>query len=490
MGKYSVPEKIRKMKPKGTAVKPYKNGFYVYAQKHIKDEKTGKWKIKTGAYLGKIDPKQGFIPASIKISNDFSVCEFGQYAFPYLAANDVKLRLEQFFGKELGSKIYLVAIVHLVNGFSYQKFINKYVNMSFLNLIIHKTKFGEKAISNFYSNLGLKINEIDKFEQSLYCDSKQISIDGHSIASSSNLNDLTRKGNKYPILKNEQVNLIMGYDTQRNIPVFSQMTVGDCIDSISFRETFGRRIFKDILLTIDKGFFNLENLELIEQNGCTFIIPAKENYSYLKKLKMTAKFLSQPFIYKSNSTKSVVYFEQLKIGKRTLYGFRDLSVHAKECADYIEKVEQEKNGYTNEHFEEVKDNFGTVWLLTNSDLPPNKVFETYKQRWDIETFYNQIKNKLDFNALHCQNYYVEQALAFMILVTSLIQVTLKQKLKTNKLENLDEFLMESRAIKLRKDNNIWSMVSVTMNLLNKCKSCGADLVELVKEINELETIKN
>ena len=42
---------------------------------------------------------------------------------------------------------------------------------------------------------------------------------------------------------------------------------------------------------------------------------------------------------------------------------------------------------------EVKDNFGTVWLLTNSDLPPNKVFETYKQRWDIETFYNQIKKE-------------------------------------------------------------------------------------------------
>ena len=46
-GLYAVPENIRKMKPRGTMVKKIKGHYYVYRMQHIKDEKTGKWKIKS-----------------------------------------------------------------------------------------------------------------------------------------------------------------------------------------------------------------------------------------------------------------------------------------------------------------------------------------------------------------------------------------------------------------------------------------------------------
>lgn len=53
-GLYAVPENIRKMKPRGTMVKKIKGHYYVYRMQHIKDEKTGKWKIKSLGIIGKI----------------------------------------------------------------------------------------------------------------------------------------------------------------------------------------------------------------------------------------------------------------------------------------------------------------------------------------------------------------------------------------------------------------------------------------------------
>ena len=60
-GLYAVPENIRKMKPRGTMVKKIKGHYYVYRMQHIKDEKTGKWKIKSLGIIGKIVEGRGFI---------------------------------------------------------------------------------------------------------------------------------------------------------------------------------------------------------------------------------------------------------------------------------------------------------------------------------------------------------------------------------------------------------------------------------------------
>ena len=54
MGKYSVPEEIRRLKPKGTSVKPIKGNYYVYTHSQVKDPETGKWKTATGKLIGRI----------------------------------------------------------------------------------------------------------------------------------------------------------------------------------------------------------------------------------------------------------------------------------------------------------------------------------------------------------------------------------------------------------------------------------------------------
>lgn len=89
MGNYSVPESIRKLKPKGTMVKRIKNGYYVYnytsKQLPVFDADGNKrWKTKTemGDCIGLITEADGFVPNDGFVSKDeITARNYGDYAF-------------------------------------------------------------------------------------------------------------------------------------------------------------------------------------------------------------------------------------------------------------------------------------------------------------------------------------------------------------------------------------------------------------------------
>ena len=78
-GKYSVPEEIRRLKPRGTMVKKINGHFYVYGMKNTKDPTTGKWKTVTTGILGKITLEDGYVPNE---DAGYTVLEYGAYHWP------------------------------------------------------------------------------------------------------------------------------------------------------------------------------------------------------------------------------------------------------------------------------------------------------------------------------------------------------------------------------------------------------------------------
>ncbi len=486
MGDYSIPAEIRELKPKGSVVKKIKNYYYVYEQKHIKDPVTGKWKIKSGKYLGKITEEHGYLP--IKESYFFeedSVLDFGSYAFAYLAGQSLRDKLESVFDKETACKLYVLSILHLINGFSYTYQISSYFDQSFIKLIYPSLKFGNTALHNLYSALGTKRESVEKFQKLLYKDSNAIAIDGHCIASSSNENDLARKGNKAVKFINNQVNLIMGYSIDSGSPVFAEVVPGDVLDSVSLESILMSKDFKNTLFVVDKGYYSLDNLELLTKNNCHYIMPPKENATQFKDFMSRVNYTSNHFVYKTKSTKTVIFYdhEKTKDGNY-IYSFRDLSQHAIECDDYQSKIALGKPNYTLEKYKEVESSFGTITLICDYEMNPEDVFKNYKKRWNIETFYNYLKNHLGFEALHCQDYYVEQGLSFIVLLTSNLHYDLKRKL-SSKATNLDEVLLDLKSIKLKNNNNVWQTTSSTKKRLKLFEDLNLDLNKLLDKINKV-----
>ena len=80
MGKYSVPENIRKFKPKGTMVKLISGNYYVYEYKMIKGD-DGKRHTKMGSLIGTIKEGIGFIPNNSFVCDaEISTLDYGDYA--------------------------------------------------------------------------------------------------------------------------------------------------------------------------------------------------------------------------------------------------------------------------------------------------------------------------------------------------------------------------------------------------------------------------
>ena len=486
MGKYSIPEDIRTLKPKGSVVKLISGNYYVYEQKHIKDEATGKWKIKSGKYLGKITRENGFIPIETSyLLEEDSVLEFGNYALAYMLGDSLKEKLETVFDKETTSKLYVLSILHLINGFSYTYQISSLFDQSFFKLIYPSFKFGEVGLTSLYSMLGRKKKSVEKFQKIFYKDSKTIAIDGHCIASSSFNNDLARKGNKAVKFINNQVNLIMGYSIDSGAPVFAEVVTGDTLDSVSLETVLSSKDIKNTLFVVDKGYYSLENLKLMTKNNCHYIMPPKGNSKTYKDFVSRVNYNKQHFVYKTKTTKTVIYYDYEKTNENNfIYSFRDLSQHAIECDDFESKMNLGKNGYTQEKYNEVKETFGTITLICDYEIKPEEVFTNYKNRWRIETFYNYLKNNLEFDALHCQDYYVEQGLSFIILLTSNLQYELAKKVYSTRL-NLDHILLDLRSIKLKNTNEMWQATSSTKKRIELFNNLNTDLPKLIAKVNEL-----
>ena len=79
---HSVPESIRKYKPKGTMVKRISGYYYVYEYASVMGE-DGKRHTKMGKVIGSIKEGIGFIPNdSFNCDTEISTLEFGEYARP------------------------------------------------------------------------------------------------------------------------------------------------------------------------------------------------------------------------------------------------------------------------------------------------------------------------------------------------------------------------------------------------------------------------
>lgn len=141
---------------------------------------------------------------------------------------------------------------------------------------------------------------------------------------------------------------------------------------------------------------------------------------------------------------------------------RDIDENEKCRFNYQRCIDQGKKGYTPEKLEEQKEFFGVYVLETNSSKSAQEVFESYKRRWGIETLYQYIKNRADFNNLKFEDFYKEQGFSFIMLVVGQIHqemIKAQQKLHDNT-TSINDLLLKARAMKMEKRGDFWILRNV------------------------------
>ena len=481
MGKYSVPEEIRKLRPKGTTVKCLKGHYYVYEYKStsIKVEQhdgTSKWKTKTqmGSCIGYITLESGFVPNENKLSySEITVFDFGEYFFIKEYASTTLELLKGTFHPDEATQMFALASVFLANRFQNKKNVARFFEVSAFAKWYPNVQLGRTALDNLYKKLGRHGELPDKFQQKLIDESsKKLAIDGHVIACSSEKGDLSAFGYKYKKLGTAQINWMSAYDVLTGMPLCNEMFNGADPDKTAIQVLFSRFFFADTLFLVDRGFNTEKDKKLMSENGNTYIVPMIIGRNDYKAVYDQIKFdKRRSFVYDKNGYSSVIRYSEYSLENKSIryIAFLDTTRQSAERQTYIKKMKNHEKGYTEEGLIESEKDFGLFLLETNDTKKKAvEIFTDFKSRWTIETFYDFIDNDVDVNALCLQDYCEYEGLGFIVQVTGMIYHDLKKETDKHGL-SMKEVMSLLKGLKLVKERDRYVVRNDNKERKDLCK---------------------
>ena len=458
MGRYSVPDSIRKLKPKGTMVKCISGHYYVYQYSMVTDE-SGKRHTKMGKAIGTIKEGVGFISnSSFLVDTEVSCLDYGEYAVTVANSSDIYRLLRNCFNPEDATRIYIIAVIHYIHGFTYLRNLKSYYDSSVLSIRYKGLSFGYDSVSKLYDALGRRQKNVLEFEKRLIEEStSQLAIDGHVIANTSECNDLAEKGYKFKKLGEPQVSLLMAYDVNTGKPLLSRIYQGASPDKVSVQDFLSQVEMKNMLFIVDRGFYSDTNIDLFTRNGNAYIIPLSPNLKNCKTA-VSSLILKDRFLYeKSKKSNLIEYKDEIIDGVRVLT-YRDANEALLIKENYLRHMKRGEAGYTEESFQKQSPLMGVIVLQTSvTDKTPQEIYTLYKKRWSIETYYNYFKNQAGYNELHLEDYYKMQGLAFIMLVSGLIYRNMENAIKVIDGMSSQSCLLEAKMVKIRKNGNNWDI---------------------------------
>lgn len=235
---------------------------------------------------------------------------------------------------------------------------------------------GKTALGTLLDTLGKRTTRVVNYENAAIRESSStIAIDGHAIRCCSHEDNLGEAGYQFSCLKEDQVNLLMGYDANT-----AWMFRGTCVDKSTIEEIADLLSFSGILFVVDRSFYSNRNLEIFSSNDNTYIIPVPANTDIFKKAMKDVK-CTDSFYYRIGKKHERIEWTAQRISDTEyVYVFRDLDENEKSRFNYQHCIELGKFGYTQKIFEQCKELFGVYVLQSNAASSAQEVFTGYKKR--------------------------------------------------------------------------------------------------------------
>ena len=435
MGAYSVPEEIRRLKPKGTSVKPVKGNYYVYTHSQIKDPETGKWKTATGKLIGKIIPGVGFCPGGSNTKEESVTCfDYGEYLLGCKHAKEDLARLKECFNPEDSMVIISLALIFALNGYVGLKKADDLYERSLIARDYPALKFSYKKITTLLEMIG-RTEKATEFQTKCFESSSTLAVDGHAIPSTSDNNDLSAAGYKTKTIKSDYMNLIVSLDVETGEPVSTRVFPGYTIDKsafIDFVSSFSS--VKNKLILMDMGFFSQENIDHITSNGGSYIIPVSQNRVEHKEYTKATRGKKASFLYYKGPKNDVVEYKDYSIGSKRFIYFKNVTEAERLSYTYLANLDKGKPNYSQAQYDEQSKSFGVILLETNMmNKTAKEIYESYEARWSIETYYDRLKNGINFESLNIDDWALMQGVTFVMLLAGRIDARILRDAKALKM---------------------------------------------------------
>jgi transposase len=152
------------------------------------------------------------------------------------------------------------------------------------------------------------------------------------------------------------------------------------------------------VLVANKGFGSEENFSLLEEAGIGYVVPLRRSSSALDPELLRrglSEGFSESFLY--NGRPVSCHIEERE---DAVYAtFVDSALRLKEETDYMRRIEEKREGCTQEGLSERRHKLGSIIMRTNlRGRSAREIYETYKSRSLIEQGFDVYKGMLGLDA--------------------------------------------------------------------------------------------
>jgi transposase len=274
------------------------------------------------------------------------------------------------------------------------------------------------------------------------------------------------------------------FSAQMKQPVYYRLINGNITDVKSMSLCINEMKVKNkVVFIADKGFFSSDNIAMMDADNLSYIIPLHRNNSLIDFApleKQNFKKELKYFIFQER----IIWYYSYQNGGYNLITFLDEALRIKEERDYLSRIETQPESYSRDGFDRKLNRFGTLTIVykvdnqINADNTKKKskkkptkekvieqtIYESYKQRNEVEVMFDSYKNYLDADVSYMQNRYVLEGWLFANFLAMIAYYKLYARLL--QAEQLSKYspkdIIElSKAIYKMKIRNVWHRSEIT-----------------------------
>jgi transposase len=459
-------------------------------------------------YLGVVDENGNIIPKTaereIKVSKTL-----GQFDLLLQLAEQegLRARLAEAFGE--GSDLLLaLAIARTVDPTS-QRNLHLVLEESFLPELLGLQELpGSQRLSELLASLGRREAEMRELFRSLASKEDALVFDITSLSSYSRQLPFLEYGADYRETGLPQINLGLVVSLQRHLPLYFKIFPGSITDVVTLKNLVAEMQelgVRKCMFVLDRGFYSLGNLQELGQADIDFIMPlpfgkglAKELLSesnqlledpdkghmldkelyfvHETKVELAGRQLNAFLIMseKRRAEERRTLFSRLEELEKAFAGKRwhpgvpgELAAWAHDLQTCLEasddvgkvKVERKRNAIS-----QLANRCGKTILLTSRDMSWQEALAVYRQRDEVETDFDQLKNDLQALPLRVAGMATLQGQLFVLFLSLLLRSFLLQRARDAKLLGklwTEEMLRMLGMLKVTQIGQVWRVNEVT-----------------------------
>lgn len=485
------PDWVLKHKRPGTEIKHINGKYYIYQVRSEYDKSIKRARKISLGILGSITEQDGFVPSDKKALQQKAARTYAGkevFALEYGYAKWLMMTLDK---DGLLSQLstcfpdlwqFIIAMVYCRTAYqSPLKSIPFYLKHSDISSLLHwHETLSDQKISDYLFDLGSHQASIHQYMEPEQKNRKCVLIDATDIVSYSKNIPIVKKGYNSQMDFNPQFVLLYLYDATTLQPLYYRIVAGNIREVTAMKNTIAASGIEQCIFIADKGFYSESNIGDMEQAGLQYIIPLKRDNKLIPYEHLVD--IDQRDNYFSYAKRHIFYTTPTTTNGRTVCLFLDGMLKEEEKNDYLSRIETVPEYYSKVKFKEKVSRMGTLAIIHNTQLIPEEIYVEYKQRGDIEQFFDQFKNTLYASYSYMQreeslngwmfiNHISMQIIYKIYLLLKTIPLNKKQKLNHRySIMDTIEYLKTIKKVKFSEQEFIITEVDkATKLLLDKMK---------------------